>query len=314
MRLCGLMMNPEADTYPIRLWRWAVRSAPDGDLTGMEPYDIECALRYRLLDGKLYSALVKAGFIDELEDGTRRIHDWHEYTGGAITKMSEAADRKKRYRAHRDGDCPQPCEFCQRGVPRTERRQPNEVETRPETVLRVSRGQTEDKPTQTRPVQSSQDKTSQDKTRDPGGKAAAEPRPAPRRTRTREVSPLEEQAANDAMGVFRKAWEVAHPDERWVAEAGVRSAVKGVVRELMAAGCLPEWPRICAQYMADRDPWVIRVSNRHGLAWLCANFGRYRGNGIPAINGARGSPVRDVRVGHVRVEAGQEHPEGEQIL
>jgi len=154
-----LMQMQEADTYPIRLWQWACRSAPDGNLTGMEAYDVEVALRYRLLDGKLYAALVTAGFIDELPDGTKRIHNWHKRTGKAIQEMAAAADRKKLYRAHKEHECdPETCEYCFKGVPRNDRRAVASGD-----VLRTVPGQTEDKPTQTRPVKSSPDKTSPDK-------------------------------------------------------------------------------------------------------------------------------------------------------
>lgn len=113
VRLCGLMQNTEADTYPIRLWQWAVRSAPDGDLTGMEPYDLEIILRYRQLDGKLYAALVKAGFIDELESGDKRIHNWEKRTGAAIDRMATKAQNLQQRRLHASNRCsPGLCPTC----------------------------------------------------------------------------------------------------------------------------------------------------------------------------------------------------------
>lgn len=73
LRLCTLLKCDTADAYPVRLWAWAVRSAPDGDLTGMDPAEIEMAVRYRRMDGKLFEALVGAGFIDRGEDGSLAI-------------------------------------------------------------------------------------------------------------------------------------------------------------------------------------------------------------------------------------------------
>lgn len=115
VHLCGLMMNPEAEVYPIRLWRWAVRSCPDGNLRTMTPYAVETILRYRLMDGKLYAAMVDAGFIDDLPDGTKQIHNWMKRTGGALRRMAKKAQdlQQRRLHANKPRKCdPKLCPIC----------------------------------------------------------------------------------------------------------------------------------------------------------------------------------------------------------
>lgn len=173
LRFCALMRDPNAFAYLMRLWSWACRSAPDGDLLGMESIDIEIAVQYREADGKCYEALVRAGFIDAGAGGQpERIHNWMERTGAAIQKMADEAARKKAWReAHGGAKCPgkDRCEACER----------LSVE-RPRTV----RGQAPADPTD---VQHRQDQSSPDKTRpvlDQGPPAGAPaihlpPTPAP---------------------------------------------------------------------------------------------------------------------------------------
>lgn len=112
LRLCTLMRSETADAYPPRLWAWAVRSAPDGDLTGMQPGEIEMAIRYRKQDGALFEALVTAGFIDRLPDGSVTIHGWMEHTGGALSRMSDRANRLRDKRLHDAGTCTDLCRHC----------------------------------------------------------------------------------------------------------------------------------------------------------------------------------------------------------
>lgn len=92
LRFCGFMQDHNAFAYLMRLWSWATRSAPDGDLSGLDPIDIELAVQYRLGDGKCYRAMVVAGFIDTDGDGAPvMIHNWPKRTGGAIARMEAAA-------------------------------------------------------------------------------------------------------------------------------------------------------------------------------------------------------------------------------
>lgn len=118
LRFCALMQSHNAFAFVLRLWSWACRSAPDGDLTGMEAADIEFAIQYTNTNGngKCYEALVAAGFIDADESGAPiRLHNWMLRTGGAIRKMSDEARRKKTWRdAHKDVKCTGKgrCQIC----------------------------------------------------------------------------------------------------------------------------------------------------------------------------------------------------------
>lgn len=103
LRFCGYMQDANAFAYLLRLWSWAARSAPDGSLDGLSPFDIEHTVQYRNADGRCYGAMVKAGFIDEREPTVpAAIHNWMERIGASIAKMEAAADaaktRRKRWK------------------------------------------------------------------------------------------------------------------------------------------------------------------------------------------------------------------------
>lgn len=105
MMFVGRMQDPNALAYLIKLWTWACRSAPTGDLSEMNAWAIEDVVGYRMLDGKCYAALAGCGFIDETEPGhPKAIHNWHKRTGGDIAKMAAEAQRKRNYRAAKPWD------------------------------------------------------------------------------------------------------------------------------------------------------------------------------------------------------------------
>lgn len=118
VRLCRVMGDVNAGQYLIRLWAWACRSAPDGNLSGMEAGDIEAIAKYKSADGKLFAALTerwssKFGAWLDLDGDSLKLHGWDERTGAAIAKMDKrAADmralRDKRKR-ERDGNVTSPC-------------------------------------------------------------------------------------------------------------------------------------------------------------------------------------------------------------
>jgi len=94
LRFCRAVRDPCAPTYLLRLWTWATKSAPDGDLRDMEPDELELILRWPGEPGTCYAALVSAGFIDKDEDGAT-IHNWAERTGGAIVRMEQKGDARR---------------------------------------------------------------------------------------------------------------------------------------------------------------------------------------------------------------------------
>lgn len=105
VRLCRVLGDVNAGQYLIRIWAWACRSSPDGDLSGMESADIEAIARYAPGDGKLFAALTdrwspKFGpWVDIPGDGAMRLHGWDERQGAAIKRMEKHAERMREYRA-----------------------------------------------------------------------------------------------------------------------------------------------------------------------------------------------------------------------
>lgn len=167
LRLCSALQDTRAGWYMIRLWTWACRSCPSGDLTGMSPYDIEIAVGYAPMDGKCYQAMVGAGgpgrcgFIEESTPGEPSvIHDWMEHTGGAIKRMEESAADKKRWRAHKDRKCTSPCRWCDKELANQQDVDRMSVGRRPDVD---GRGTGQTNTDQTRQVQSRQGKASPDK-------------------------------------------------------------------------------------------------------------------------------------------------------
>lgn len=161
LRFCALMQSNNGFAYILRLWSWACRSAPDGDLTGMESADIEIAVQYSQGDGRCYESFVKAGFIDAGATGEpTALHNWMERTGAAIRKMADEAKRKKTWReAHAGIKCTgkDACPACS-----AIKRLSNEGLSAdcPRTVQQTSEGHPADFPTQTRQDQSRPDQTS----------------------------------------------------------------------------------------------------------------------------------------------------------
>jgi hypothetical protein len=143
LAMCRILGNQEALMFMIRLWTWACRSSPRGDLTGTEPEDIEQIARWRGAPGAFYAAAVGVGFIEETPAGGRVLHDWEDWTGGDIEEMAAEARRKWWFRRHNatpracggvDGE-PEPCPICLRhssGGPSADGRRTSTVDkTRP---------------------------------------------------------------------------------------------------------------------------------------------------------------------------------------
>lgn len=147
--LCARLNDSKACVYPLRLWKWACRSAKSGKLGKISAFAIEKAMDYEPKDGRCFDAMCLSGFIDTMPDGTFEIHDWMDYTGAAIKKMDDQAATKKLYRAHRDGKCDRrSCEWCNDVL--------GQSKDSPRTVTMTSDTD------QTRPDQTSQDQTRPD--------------------------------------------------------------------------------------------------------------------------------------------------------
>lgn len=118
LRLCAALKDHHAAIYPIRLWKWACRSATDGNLGRVDAFVVEKVVGYEKMDGKCFAALCSPAaehrsFLDVNEDGTVSIHGWSDFTGAAVKRMEEAAADKKAWRAHKAGKCErQSCRWC----------------------------------------------------------------------------------------------------------------------------------------------------------------------------------------------------------
>ena len=83
----------------ISFWLWALDNAPTGQLTGITPRMIARAAQYDGPAEKLAGALIRAGWLDEKEDGDLEIHDWYEYAGKLIDQRQAEKERSQRRRA-----------------------------------------------------------------------------------------------------------------------------------------------------------------------------------------------------------------------
>ena len=96
LKLKELLNNPYADALPQRLWRWALKHAPGGDLSRFSARIIVSGCCWET-KGKhpdqVIAALKSAGFLDE--DMT--IHDWAEGSGQYETKTINGRARAKRF-------------------------------------------------------------------------------------------------------------------------------------------------------------------------------------------------------------------------
>jgi hypothetical protein len=146
--LCARLEDAKACVYPLRLWKWACRSAKSGKLGKISSFAVEKAVDYDAMDGKCFEAMRDAKFIDVAENGTAEIHDWMSYTGGAIARMDAKvkANKDRREAARKLHDAGTMPELCPHDAGRN--------------------------PTKTRPDKTSPDKTSQEgdaaRPRDPG--------------------------------------------------------------------------------------------------------------------------------------------------
>lgn len=103
VRFCALLGNPVGWAYIWKLWRFCKKYRPNGDLTGFSPNEIELSVGWAAMDGKLFSAAVKSGFIDHDKSGIR-VHHWMHRMGASIIRVDIDRLRKAADRAKRAGD------------------------------------------------------------------------------------------------------------------------------------------------------------------------------------------------------------------
>lgn len=99
----GIKNNFEAVGLLVCLWTWMAVNAPSGSLSGFSDRDIAEAAGYRKSPVKFKEALVEAGFLDTLDDGTLAVHDWDEHAGLLQDALEEQKRKTRdRVRKHRE--------------------------------------------------------------------------------------------------------------------------------------------------------------------------------------------------------------------
>lgn len=83
----------------VSFWLWALDNAPTGSLVDITPRMISRAAQWDGDPEKLAKTLIRAGWIDEKEDGTLEIHDWYEYAGKLIDQRQAEKERSRSRRA-----------------------------------------------------------------------------------------------------------------------------------------------------------------------------------------------------------------------
>ena len=91
------LLGQHASVYLIRLWAWASKYAPSGDLSGHESLDLAIAAGWEEEPDHFVSALVRCRLIDD-HDGLR-LHDWDDHQGSLIAMRERARERVRQYRA-----------------------------------------------------------------------------------------------------------------------------------------------------------------------------------------------------------------------
>ncbi len=95
LELCAVLEDELAWAYLEKLWRWAAKVCPTGELSTMSDANVGRAAGYTK-DPRAFGAALRAvGLIDA--DG--RIHDWQELYGKALDRRESEAERLRQHRA-----------------------------------------------------------------------------------------------------------------------------------------------------------------------------------------------------------------------
>ena len=85
---------PAAIGHVVLVWTWAVRYAPNGDLSRFDPDVIADAAGWDDDPGQFVRAMIAAGFLDE----DLAIHDWDAYAGRLLDRREANARRMREAR------------------------------------------------------------------------------------------------------------------------------------------------------------------------------------------------------------------------
>ena len=81
------------------LWCWASENAPDGDLSGFTPEELETVSGWIGERGKAFKAICDVGFVDVVSDGVSAnrytLHEWEEHAGAGISSYLTRRERQR---------------------------------------------------------------------------------------------------------------------------------------------------------------------------------------------------------------------------
>ena len=90
-----MILGPGSTDYLIDLWLSVAVDRPDGVLTGWDEIDIALSCGWDDDPNTLVSALLKTGWLDQLDDGTYTVHGWGDHQQYASnSKLRSDAARK----------------------------------------------------------------------------------------------------------------------------------------------------------------------------------------------------------------------------
>jgi hypothetical protein len=98
-----LIRHQYPEALLLRLWSWCVTRAPEGDISRFDPTEIAIACNYDGDGETLISAMLKAGLLDQVEDGLV-IHGWYERQGVVMNRGRRDAERHREFRQRQKAD------------------------------------------------------------------------------------------------------------------------------------------------------------------------------------------------------------------
>lgn len=101
LHLKHLADDPTADIYPLRLWAWALKHAPEGDLSRFSPAVLKAAVQWKCPSKDFIAAMKETGFLEVAAGGGLMIHDWKEHTGRYEALTALGRTRVQRFRERR---------------------------------------------------------------------------------------------------------------------------------------------------------------------------------------------------------------------
>jgi hypothetical protein len=238
--LCSLMNDTNAGMHLVRLWSWAVRVCPAGDLTGLSPADVERAAGYYAADGQLFEALIAIGFVDvDREKKTAKLHGWKERTGRAVKRLRDGAKRMKAWRKSRStGKASEKTELAVAGDDSTSRvTNANALSSEcVQSEVVIVKGIVKDKK----------------KKKQPAAVASAG------------------NVFENALGSFSSRWQAVYGTPYQPTPAD--KAQLGRLLGSSTPATLELLPELFSRYLEDRDPFVAE-KRRHDLAYFCTSGG-----------------------------------------